>query len=127
MSDYITKIRTADGDLPVDYESLANKPSISYGVGENSIQQVGSSAEGDYSHAGGKNTKATAYAQTAIGKYNIENADALLIVGNGEDDSSRSNAFEVLQNGSIVIGGITLTAEKLAKIIKFIDSIEEVM
>ena len=26
MANYITKIRTTSGDLPIDYKSLANKP-----------------------------------------------------------------------------------------------------
>ena len=29
MADFVTKIRTADGDLPVDYNSLANLPDLS--------------------------------------------------------------------------------------------------
>ena len=29
MADYITKIRTDKGDLPIDYNALANLPTIS--------------------------------------------------------------------------------------------------
>ena len=53
-------------------------------------------ASGDYSFAGGLGTKATGEAQTALGKYNKENPDALLILGNGENDTDLSNAFEVI-------------------------------
>ena len=54
-------------------------------------------ATGEYSHAGGLRTKATAQAQTALGKYNKEDVDALLIIGNGTGDSEseRKNAFVV--------------------------------
>ena len=62
-------------------------------------------ASGKFSHAGGDNTKATVNWQTAIGKYNAENANALFIVGNGENDTSRSNALEVLSDGTAKIGG----------------------
>lgn len=44
-------------------------------------------ASGRASHAGGKGTIASAEAQTAIGKYNKENADALFIVGNGKNNT----------------------------------------
>lgn len=96
------------------------------------------------SHAGGEASQAEAYGafahgaylratekyQTVFGKGNIANSNALFIIGNAElDDDDRvtvpSNAFEVLQNGSIIIGGVELTPAKLEKLIKFIDSIEE--
>lgn len=84
----------------------------------------GTVASAYYSHAGGYFTKASAAAQTAIGIYNAENADALLIVGNGTSDTARSNAFEVLKDGSINMGGVTLTPAKLQKLISLIDTIE---
>jgi hypothetical protein len=57
-------------------------------------------AEGHDSHAGGVGTKATTTAQTAVGKYNTENADALYIVGNGTSDIKRNNAFVVYNDGT---------------------------
>lgn len=52
-------------------------------------------ASGMYSHAGGLGTKSTQTAQTSIGKYNAEDKDALLIVGNGTSYTKRKNAFVV--------------------------------
>lgn len=41
--------------------------------------------------------------QTVLGKYNNTNINASLIIGNGSDDDSRENIFEVLNNGQINI------------------------
>lgn len=60
-------------------------------------------ASGRMSHAGGYKTIASAEAQTAIGKFNAEDANALLIVGNGTSDTNRKNAFVVKNNGSAEI------------------------
>ena len=60
-------------------------------------------AQGHDSHAGGVGTKATATAQTAVGKYNVENPDALYIVGNGTSDTKRNNAFVVKKDGTAEI------------------------
>lgn len=62
-------------------------------------------ASGAQSHAGGLGTKATAEAQTAIGKYNAEDNNALFIVGKGESDSNRSNAFIVDKDGNAIVTG----------------------
>lgn len=62
------------------------------------------SATGDYSHASGQNTIATANASTAIGKYNVADGTGvndpkhLFIVGNGTADNDRSNIVEVSDN-----------------------------
>lgn len=60
-------------------------------------------AAGDNSHASGEGTIASGVDQTAVGKYNQENQEALFIVGNGKNESARSNAFEVLEDGSAVL------------------------
>jgi hypothetical protein len=60
-------------------------------------------ATGNYSHAAGEGTKATVNAQTVVGKYNAEDADALFIVGNGESASKPSNAFVVKKDGTTVV------------------------
>lgn len=70
-----------------------------------------------YSHAGGLGTKANQQAQTAIGMYNATDANALLIVGNGVDDSNRGNAFTVNKDGSITVNGINFTSELISKLI----------
>ena len=62
-------------------------------------------ASGWGSHAGGHGTKATVNSQTAIGRFNAEENDALFIVGNGTDDDKRSNAMSVKGNGAIKSAG----------------------
>ena len=62
----------------------------------------GTEANGSYSHAQNHGTIARGEAQTAIGKYNIDNIDEDLafIIGNGTDDNARSDAFTVDWDGN---------------------------
>ena len=62
-------------------------------------------ASGYASHASGRGTIASGQHQTAIGQFNKENSDALFIVGNGSSLTDRNNAFEVLKNGTALVGG----------------------
>ena len=82
-------------------------------------QGYNTQANANYSHAGGLDTIATAEAQTVVGKSNATNNNALFIVGNGTQ-AARKNAFEVLESGAVVIGGITLTADKLQKLLALV-------
>lgn len=43
--------------------------------------------------------------QAVFGRYNVPNKDAVLILGSGTTDENRSNALEVLRDGTIVAGG----------------------
>lgn len=63
-------------------------------------------AAATYSHASGLGTKTNIDAQTAIGKYNKTSSNSLFIIGNGENDEKRSNAFEVTTDGYIKSNGI---------------------
>ena len=93
-------------------EGLASEATGAYSHAEgqgSKAEAIRSHAEGhntvakaDASHAGGKGTIAAGVAQTVIGKYNIENNSALLVVGNGTgtDNNDRDNAFVVNENGS---------------------------
>jgi len=71
------------------------------------------SATGEYSHASGQNTIATANASTVIGKYNVADGTGandpkhLFIVGNGTADNDRSNIVEVSDDTLNVNGNIT--------------------
>ena len=98
MAEYITKIRTAQGDLPVDYKSLANRPTAS---------SVSTVTAGDASSALGYGTTANEY-QTAIGRYNTNTAaptsltdtsGSVFVVGVGTAASSLSNGFRVSTAG----------------------------
>lgn len=59
-------------------------------------------ATGDYSHAEGYGTVASVSSQHVQGSYNIKDEDSkyLHIVGNGESDSTRSNAHTVDKDGN---------------------------
>ena len=57
----------------------------------------------DYSHTSGLGTIAIRKAQTAIGQYNASNTNALFIVGNGESNDTRSNAFTVNKDGNAYV------------------------
>lgn len=72
-------------------------------------------ALGESSHASGKNTIAEGNYQTAIGKFNTpKDSNTLFIVGNGGSDHNRSNAFEVLVNGSATLKTMGTTDNSVA-------------
>ncbi len=67
------------------------------------------SAGGTNSVAIGNNLQTTATGSIALGQFNIlaptewSLNDELLVVGNGEDENSRSNALTILKDGTIII------------------------
>lgn len=71
----------------------------------------GTTASGESSHAEGLWTIAAKRAQTAIGKFNLEDTEIsainqkALIIGNGTSDSNRSNALTVGWNGNVKFAG----------------------
>lgn len=75
-------------------------------------------ATGDYSHVEGCGTIANVYAQHVQGRYNIKDEEYkyLHIVGNGESESTRSNAHTIDKNGngwfagSVECDGLILTS-----------------
>lgn len=72
-------------------------------------------AYGDVSHTEGEYTEAGNRAEHASGRYNVSHVgsteyqvfnhsgNTLFSVGNGTDENSRHNAFEIMQNGDIYI------------------------
>ena len=79
-------------------------------------------ATADFATAMGRTTTASGYASTsigyqtiadqdnmlAIGQYNTEdNTNTLFAVGNGTDDNNRSDAFTILNNGTVKIKNTT--------------------
>lgn len=76
--------------------------------GDGSHAEGGSTtASGYYSHAEGYNTKASSQNQHVQGKYNIEDTENKYahIVGNGTNDSTRSNAHTLDWNGNAWFAG----------------------
>jgi len=68
-----------------------------------------SEAGGEASHASGTYTRAMQDNQTAIGKYNSDDLNAALIIGNGADRWSRSNALTVDWQGNVFASGDVYT------------------
>lgn len=77
-------------------------------------------AIGDYSFATGANTIAIGENQTVVGQFNKEDKDALFIMGNGTNESNRSNAFAVYKDGSIKIGNTKISESQLQKLLALV-------
>lgn len=69
----------------------------------------GTTAAGSYSHAQNYSTVANGSAQTAMGRWNVQDSsDAYaLIIGNGTSTSTRSDALEVTWDGDILVADDT--------------------
>jgi hypothetical protein len=65
----------------------------------------GGTASGKASHAQNTGTVAASDDQTAMGRYNDNSADHALEIGNGTNDSHRSNAFAVGWDGTVECAG----------------------
>lgn len=90
------------------YSAHAEGDQTVAGGGYSHAEGWNSKAQGMYSHAQNMGTIAKGEAQTAIGRYNVEDDDDLyaLIIGNGEWDEdeweyTRSNALTVDWNGNV--------------------------
>ena len=60
---------------------------------------------GNYSHAQNHGTEADGESQTALGKYNVADTISAVILGNGTDDSNRSNALTIDWSGNVTTAG----------------------
>lgn len=78
-------------------------------------------ASGKYSHASGYNTLATTEAQTAIGKYSVQDDNAMFIVGTGTSWNQKKNGFTVNKDDSITVGGVTITPAQLQALLAMLD------
>ena len=85
-----------------------------------------STASGHYSMAAGRRVTASDFASTVIGQYNssgssvtnsasaFNTANTAFVIGNGVDNSNKSDAFKVMFNGNTTIGGDDLTIGDLS-------------
>lgn len=104
--------KTVSGALCAHAEGYKTGASGRYAHAEGYL----SKAIGKASHASGIGSEAREEAQTVIGKYNTDSADALFIVGNGADEDNRSNAFEVISDRygcAIKVGDTKLTEDDI--------------
>ena len=108
-------------DIRLKYQQITDTaPSFAFGsFGEDDVngafsvvEGLDARANGECSHAQNRGTVATSDNQTAIGTFNEEDdSDTYaFIVGNGSDDSNRSNALTVDWNGNTSAAG-TLRAK----------------
>ena len=81
---------------------------------------VETQANGLHSFAGGNNSIAGYANQFIVGKFNSNKPDTYFEVGNGADDSNRSNAFEVYTDGHAEISAMGST-EKSVTTKKYVD------
>ena len=89
--------------------------STASGVGSHAEGSSSTTASGDSSHAQNCGTVAQGFAQTVIGTYNQKqglptrwqktDTDYAFIIGNGENDTNRSNALTVDWSGNIEASG----------------------
>lgn len=98
----VLKLFTKAGE--VNYEACL--PNIKQGEGKNTLLH-------------GEGLKAAYPNQTVVGKYNDNKADTLFEVGNGNNDSERSNAFEVCDdftriNTNAVVNGLLVVRNHIA-------------
>lgn len=94
-------------------------------TGSFAVSEGSGAASGDYSRAQNLGTTAASDNQTALGKYNIEDAndEYAIVLGNGTADDARSNALTVSWDGHIELPsieipnndtGILLTAQNIS-------------
>lgn len=126
----------ASGDSSHAEGSPVYKPSGTYANTEatgraSHAEGEGSHATGEASHAGGLGTIAGTLAQTAIGRWNVEDTTSALIVGNGTPEASyvsgsvvRSNAMKLGWNGNMTIAG-TLTQSSDRRLKEHIEYLDE--
>lgn len=84
------------------------------------VHGTGAIAEGLYSTAFGNQTRAGYNNQFIVGKFNNNKLDTFFEVGNGADDSNRSNAFEVYTDGHAEISAMGST-DKSVTTKKYVD------
>ena len=70
---------------------------------------INTTASGNFSHAEGSYTVASGDFQHVQGKSNVEDSNSkyAFIIGNGTDESNRSNAFSIDWNGKIYVNNAT--------------------
>lgn len=98
-----SQIKAKPGTGSTDVDTAAVVSNIIDSVADNSLKQVSATvASSTNSAAFGENTTATNKNQFVIGQNNATGtlANTVFIVGNGQDTSHKSNAFEVGLDGS---------------------------
>lgn len=105
--EYVPIYNINEVNKKINDEAVAkiNELNIKNGIGEGSLQQENCEATGNYSFAEGFNIKAYGDYQHVQGKFNQPDNSSLFIIGNGENESNRSNALMVDKAGNVKIAG----------------------
>ena len=99
---------------PNGYRLIIADPQYYSDIGDKAIdfsyanEGTTNGASADYSVTIGYNTKTSTMAGFALGKYNVDEVDALLEVGMGLTNATRKNALTVYNNGIISAPEATL-------------------
>lgn len=91
--DVVGQATEQGGEIFNDYDNNQATAPYSHAQGQSTR------ATGVASSTNGFNTEATQTHQFVVGRYNDNKNTTLFEVGNGKNDDSRSNAFEVYQDG----------------------------
>lgn len=103
------------GDHAEGYHTVAG--SGIFGPQTNHAEGTYTRATGGSSHAQNAGTIASGSAQTAIGRYNVEDyGDYALIIGNGTDSQNRSNCLTVKWNGDVETSGDIISGQSSATV-----------
>lgn len=105
-----------DGSVSLGYDTEATD---TYALSTGS----GTKAKKLASHAGGLGTIANADAQSALGKYNAEEATAMLIIGAGTEDTQRANCFTTGKDSEgyyLKVGAVKLTETQLQNLLNLL-------
>lgn len=94
------------------YSFASGSNTLAYGISSTAMG-FGTASLGDYSTAMGSMNIMNGYSGTALGMFNdtivttqssVNNTTPLLIIGNGDDNATRSNAMVVRKDGYVGIG-----------------------
>ena len=99
---------TAGGNNSVALGNECNvSGNLSFAIG------YGNTVSGTCSMALGRKLSTSGNFQAVVGQFNAENSNARFIVGNGTDEKSKSNAFEVYQDGTLGIPNFDSNGNKI--------------
>lgn len=107
----------ASGDMShAEGYKTTSSSGCSHAEGYQTVASGGNSYEDIAAHAQNIGTIASSKAQTALGKYNVADAEGsnAVIIGNGTDDSHRSDLLDISWGGNILINDVYSCVSKSA-------------
>lgn len=99
------------------YSHIGGYCNTANGIVKSFVDGSYNNISGIHNFAFGERLKLEENNAVALGKYNKTSSDVLMVIGNGSDDSQRSDAFIVSSNG-------TISANKFVSTEPFVESID---